>query len=119
MTGIEPDEIIDANDWIDGQGGYESFGRHIAHSFAFLGALAYGLSDKDGLRPRPGEFQRKFRTVCKWFAIITLSPFVIALAVTAVIVLINALGGDHNSMWHNVCDWANADGGWCPSKTPS
>lgn len=110
MTGIEPDEILDP-----GEVGGQSFGRHMLNGFAFLGALAYGMTKKEPgtLRPLPGQFRQKFNKVCAWFAVITLAPFVIALVVTTVIVLINLAGGDHNSMWSKVCDWAGAEGGWC------
>lgn len=115
MTGVEPDEIIDADQWIDHQGGYESWGEHMLKSFAFLGALAYGLSEKEEgtLRPKPGAFRQRFNQVCAWFALIVLSPFIIALIAVTIIVLINLAGGDHNSMWAKVCDWAGAEGGWC------
>lgn len=115
MTGIEPDEILDP-----GQGPAHHdqglFGG-IARTMGFLAAAAYGMSKKipGTARPYPGEFSRNFNRVCKWFACLAFSPYIIAIAVVTVIVIINALGGDHNNLWHRACDLANAnpESGWC------
>jgi len=71
---------------------------------AGLGALAYGLSEKDGLVPKPGEMRRKFNTVCKGYALIVFSPFIVMLTWALVVTIIGALGGDHNNVWHGICD---------------
>lgn len=104
MTGIEPDEIIDSQDWINHQGGPPSLGQSVLGTMAGLGALAYGMSEKDGLVPQPGEMHRNFNKVCKVYLAVILSPFIVMLTWALVVVIIGAFGGDHNNVWHHLCD---------------
>lgn len=104
MTGIDPDEVIDSDQWLQHQGGHPTVGRSILNTFGILGGLAYGLSEKDGLIPsQPGQFKRIFNRLCTIYAVLTLGPFVLALLVALVFVLLGAVGIDHNHLWHSIC----------------